>query len=371
MTFEMSIIIKNENMKITRPTLLVDEAKCRTNIEAMAQKARNSNTELIPHFKTHQSKEIGEWFKDYGVSKITVSSVEMAEYFAEASWDNIFIAFPCNVLEVERINRIADKISLTLLFSNVTAIKLLSRQLTSKVNARIEIDTGSDRSGFKNNDIEIIDSAINLINENDLINLKGFYSHAGQSYKARNTNEIKAVFDDMKDQLLGLNKKYALPISCGDTPCCSVVTHFDEFESIHPGNFIFYDVMQTKIDSCSFDQIGVALAVPVVSKNDLTNEIVVHGGGVHLSKDQMLEGKVVSYGKVVMMNEDGWGEPLEGCYVKSLSQEHGVIKASLEVYNNVKIGDIVGILPVHSCMTADCMSRYHDLSGNTMSHLKS
>ncbi|MDH5367122.1 MAG: alanine racemase [Cyclobacteriaceae bacterium] len=358
-------------MKITRPTLIIDEVKCRANIEVMAQKANNSNTELIPHFKTHQSKEIGEWFKDYGVSKITVSSVKMAEYFAEAGWNDIYIAFPCNVLEVESINRLADKISLTLLFSNVVAIELLSDQLTSKVNARIEIDTGSDRSGFKNNNFEGIDSAINLINESELINLIGFYSHAGQSYKARNAKEINAVFDDMKSQLLVLNKKYELPISCGDTPCCSVVTHFDEFESIHPGNFAFYDVMQAQIGSCRFDQIGIALATPVVDVNHVTNEIVVHGGGVHLSKDEMIESKEVSYGKIVKFNKEGWGDPLEGCHVKSLSQEHGVVKATVEVCNSVKVGDILGILPVHSCMTADCMGYYYDLSGNIMSHLKS
>ncbi len=76
----------------------------------MAQKAKAHNLIFRPHFKTHQSAEIGNWFKDEGVNKITVSSVQMAEYFAESGWKDILIAFPVNIRETEQINRLASKI---------------------------------------------------------------------------------------------------------------------------------------------------------------------------------------------------------------------------------------------------------------------
>ncbi|MDH5476035.1 MAG: alanine racemase [Cyclobacteriaceae bacterium] len=357
-------------MQITRPTLIIDEAKCRRNIAAMAHKASNSNSELIPHFKTHQSKEVGAWFKDYGVNKITVSSVEMAEFFADDGWDDIYIAFPCNPLEVERINRLAEKITLTVLFSNVAVIEKIASQLRNDVNARIEIDTGADRTGFKATSFNEIEEAIALIHDAERIHLVGFYSHAGQSYSARNKKEIHTVFDDMKGQLLSLHQKYKLPISCGDTPCCSVASHFDEFDSIHPGNFVFYDVMQAQIGSCSFDEIGVVLAAPVVDKNELSKEIVVHGGGVHLSKEGIKKEGVIIYGSVVKLTNDGWGVPIEDCYVKALSQEHGIIKVSTKEYAEIEIGDVIGILPIHSCLTADCMGAYYDLAGIKKNHLK-
>src|SRR6476620_10300974 len=90
--------------QITRPTLLLDEARCRRNIERMASKARRSNVRFRPHFKTHQSAQIGEWFREAGVNAITVSSVKMAEYFASHGWDDITIAFPANWREIEAIN---------------------------------------------------------------------------------------------------------------------------------------------------------------------------------------------------------------------------------------------------------------------------
>jgi D-serine deaminase-like pyridoxal phosphate-dependent protein len=76
---------------IEKPTLLLDESRCRRNIRKMAEKARLSGVLFRPHFKTHQSVEIGNWFRGEGVNFISVSSVMMAKHFARAGWNNITI----------------------------------------------------------------------------------------------------------------------------------------------------------------------------------------------------------------------------------------------------------------------------------------
>jgi D-serine deaminase-like pyridoxal phosphate-dependent protein len=41
-------------------------------------------------------------------------------------------------------------------------------------------------------------------------------------------------------------------------------------------------------------------------------------------------------------------------YLKGISQEHGVIVApDKKFFDNTKIGDLVYILPIHSCLAAD------------------
>ena len=65
---------------IEKPTLLIDPIRVQNNIRRMAEKARRQNVRFRPHFKTHQSALVGEWFRDQGVSAITVSSVDMALY---------------------------------------------------------------------------------------------------------------------------------------------------------------------------------------------------------------------------------------------------------------------------------------------------
>ena len=78
-------------MEVSQPTLFVDKEKVLKNIEKMTEKAKESKVLFRPHFKTHHSADIGEWFKQFGVEAISVSSVDMAEYFAESGWKDISI----------------------------------------------------------------------------------------------------------------------------------------------------------------------------------------------------------------------------------------------------------------------------------------
>lgn len=97
---------------IKHPTLLLDEQRCRANIRLMAEKARRNNVRFRPHFKSHQSAIIGEWFREEGVRAITVSSVGMASYFAEAGWDDITVAFPVNLREMDEIDRVISSLTM-------------------------------------------------------------------------------------------------------------------------------------------------------------------------------------------------------------------------------------------------------------------
>ncbi len=100
-----------KKMGFTSPGILVDEDQVRTNIRLMAQKANQAGARFRPHFKTHQSADVGRWFSDEGVRAITVSSLSMAEYFANHGWDDITIAFLLNPLEGKRLNALAKALA--------------------------------------------------------------------------------------------------------------------------------------------------------------------------------------------------------------------------------------------------------------------
>ena len=70
-------------IQVIQPTMVLNEEICKSNIARMAAKAKAAQVIFRPHFKTHQSREIGEWFRACGVDKITVSSLNMAMKFAE------------------------------------------------------------------------------------------------------------------------------------------------------------------------------------------------------------------------------------------------------------------------------------------------
>lgn len=49
---------------IKKPTILIDRERAQENIRRMAEKARRGGVRFRPHFKTHQSGEAGEWFRE-------------------------------------------------------------------------------------------------------------------------------------------------------------------------------------------------------------------------------------------------------------------------------------------------------------------
>jgi D-serine deaminase-like pyridoxal phosphate-dependent protein len=359
---------------ITKPTLILDEKRCRKNIKDMFLKAQRNNVDFRPHFKTHQSLEIGKWFKELGVNKITVSSLEMAKYFAK-DWEDITVAFPVNILEIKTINTLAKQIHLNLLIESVETADFLISNLDHSIGFFIKIDVGYHRTGLLPNNTEIIDKILAISEVNDLLDFKGFLTHAGQTYNCRTRDEILAIHKKCINLLIPLKKRYKskypnLKISVGDTPSCSIAEDFSMFDEIRPGNFVFYDLSQYQIGSCHLEQIAVALACPIVAIHNDRNEIVIYGGGVHFSKDR-LEDDIYGtiYGKVVENNGNNWGDLIPKMFVKSISQEHGIVSLPEPEISKYKIGDTLFILPVHSCMTADALKSYQTTTSKIIERL--
>ncbi len=359
---------------ITKPTLMLDENKCKKNIDDMFSKSKQHKLLFRPHFKTHQSLEIGRWFKELGVDKITVSSLEMAEYFA-GEWDDITVAFSVNLLEIETINRLAREIRLNLLVESVEAAKFLIGDLKNNAGFFIKIDVGYHRTGVSPEDFEKIDGILDVLGKDGLLSFKGFLTHAGHSYKCRSKKEILNVHSKSVELLAPLKKRYKeenpeLIISVGDTPTCSVADNFTGTDEIRPGNFVFYDLSQEQIGACSPDQVAVALACPIVAIHKKRNEIVIYGGGAHFSKER-LEGTNFGtiYGQIVRLTESGLGDPIPDFYVKNLSQEHGVVSVPASLVSEYSVGDILYVLPVHSCMTANLMKSYLTTEGKEITRL--
>ncbi len=351
-------------MKINKPTFLVNEAQVRANIRNMKLKADKSNAELRPHFKTHQSAEISEWCRQEGISKITVSSMDMAKYFAEHGWNDITIAFPYNPLEHEALNDLASKVHLNVLIVSKEALDHLNQNVKAELGYFIKLDVGTHRTG-----VEISEEGkIRKIAEskNQKHQFKGVLVHAGHSYQPLTNIEASRIYQDslrLMRQVKELTNQEDLIFSYGDTPTCSILEDFSEMDELRPGNFVFYDTMQQWFNACSLEEIAVCMACPVVAVHPQRNEIVVYGGGVHLSKDMIMPEGIRSFGTVVEWKGKSWGSLPIGNVVR-VSQEHGIIHVSDEVIQSVKIGDVLGVLPVHSCMTADLQGYYVSLSGN-------
>jgi D-serine deaminase-like pyridoxal phosphate-dependent protein len=359
---------------ITAPTLLLDEAICRSNIKRMAQKANANNLAFKPHMKTHQSAQIGAWLSDAGVSAITVSSVSMARYFANHGWKDITIAIPCNTRALADINALAAEVQLSLLVNSPQTAQKLEKGLTNTVDVYIEIDTGSHRTGLEVGDMPDIKELVSKISNMTYLRWKGFYSHPGHSYSARSNQEIQEVHNSVIEQCYKLRTAFseyssAFEICIGDTPCCSMATNYSGIDAISPGNFVFYDLMQAQIGSCQISDIAVAMACPVIDRYPNRKQLVIHGGAIHFSKESIDAEDSTHFGVLAERVGNHWKVVEEESQLVRLSQEHGIIQCSADSFAQYKIGDVVTILPVHSCLTAHLMNEYQLLNGETIPQL--
>lgn len=335
----------------------------------MAEKASRLGLRFRPHFKTPQSAEIGEWFRDAGVNAITVSSLSMAKYFSDAGWKDILIAVPANLRGLDSAELLAKKVSLHLIVEDETVVEAISAKAPSVAGIWIKVDCGYKRSGvfFKRGEKlrKIVQTCIDA-----KLPFTGLLTHAGNTYKCSTPEEIEEVHRSSLDRIL-IAKKYVMDlvpsveISVGDTPSCSLLESFEEVNEIRPGNFVFYDAQQLSIGSCEWDQVAVCMACPVIAINSERDEMVIYGGSVHFSADHLVEedGSGRNYGIPVRLSEDGWSTAIEGARMVRLSQEHGVIRFPEGSLAEWKRGDLIGIIPIHSCLTADCMNAYYTPAG--------
>lgn len=362
--------------QIDQPQLLLNEQICKANMQRMLDKAVANNCKLRPHFKTHQSHQVGRWIRAMGVDRIAVSSLKMAEYFAADGWRDIAIAFPVNIREIKRINQLAKKVNLQVILESIEVIEKLEAQLEAELEAYIELDLDYGRSGLPLRNLEQIDQLLAVFDKTVKVSFKGFLGHAGQSYACRSQAEIQSLQDSLIPEIQKLRKRYAdshpdLWISIGDTPTCSKAENWEPIDEMRPGNYVFYDLMQWQIGACTLENIAVALATPVVAIHAAKQEVILHGGGVHLCKDRIELNRRNCYGLLAKLSENGWEIPKEENYLQSLSQEHGIAKVSQDFLASLEVGDLVAVLPVHSCMTADSMGNYLTLDGDQLDHMRS
>jgi len=353
-------------MNFSTPTLVINKAISLKNLDRMIDVANTNNLVLRPHFKTHQSIEIGTWFKEKGVTSITVSSISMAKFFS-SEWNDITIAFPLNILEIDKLNLMIRGNRVKLLIDSISSLKILDGKLEDSIEVYLKIDVGYNRAGLKVEEKQKIKSIIEFCKTSKKISFLGFLAHFGDSYKSKNKMEIKNVFQKSIEKIKVLS--YSFPnyhISIGDTPTSSIIKKYPDFiNEIRPGNFVFYDLAQYKIGSCEIDDIAIRMICPVVSIYEEREEVLIYGGSVHFSKDRLRENESDIFGYVYY--GEVWDVSNKIGYIKSLSQEHGIVKLEKEI--DIKIGDQLNVIPVHSCLAVDKMGAFYE-SGKRVEIMK-
>lgn len=358
---------------VSEPALLLDEARCRRNLQRMLERAHQAGVRLRPHCKTHQSRVVGRWLRDAGVDRITVSSIAMAEYFADDGWTDILVAFPLNPGALPRYEALAQRCRLAVLLDSSEGLASLAHRPSGPLGYYVDIDAGYGRTGIPFEEVARIDALIDTARRVPQLEFCGFYCHPGDTYQHRDASAREAILASALAGLTFLKQRFTADnpaVLVGDTPSCSGTAAFPGVDEITPGNFLFYDLFQATLGVCAEEEIAVAMACPVVGRYPERGEVVIHGGSVHFSRDALTVNGRPLYGKTALATHGGWIPDPAPVMLHSLSQEHGILHMAPERLAQTAIGDVLYLLPVHSCLTADAMGAYRDLEGRGIDHLR-
>ena len=338
------------------PAVLVDLDILEKNIARQARRAREAGVRLRPHAKTHKCPEIARMQLAAGAAGISLAKTSEAEVFAEAGFDDIFIAYPVVGLgKPERLLALSDRQRLAVGTDSVEGARHLSeafRGAGRRLDVLLKIDVGYHRVGvLPENALE----AARRVAELPGLTLRGVFTHAGQVYQAE-TPEAVAQIGTLEGESLvscaGALRRSGLSIdevSVGSTPSARHAMRVAGVTECRPGNYVFHDGSQVALGTCGPEDCAMTILATVVSV-PAPERAVVDAGSKTLSQDTM---RPRANGHGLILGTES--------RLQSLSEEHGV--ARIEDGDSFRVGDRVRILPNHACVVSNLHDRLFGVRG--------
>ncbi|XP_041374631.1 D-threo-3-hydroxyaspartate dehydratase-like [Gigantopelta aegis] len=356
--------------ELTTPCFLVDILRAKLNASRMLERCENLGVQLRPHMKTHKTVELALLQTGGNKSRIVVSTLKEAEFYATNGFDDILYGCPITAHHIPRCTKLAVSRQLHLLYDSHEAISALHNSPVGDGRAWsvfLAVDTGNDREGALWNSDEAVQLAKEAA-ESEHISFQGIYSHDGHSYRCRGVDEVKKLAEETANKMLFLkNRLLKEGIDCvttgvGSTPSC--INPPDVFSSLsvfHPGNYIFFDYNQQFMQVCGFEEIACRVATRVISHSATGDHLLVDCGFLGLSHDGIAIQQQLPYGFCAFQDQPN-------LRMVRMTQELGKVedvngKVDFEKY---PIGKILYIYPWHSCATAAMYSEYFVHEGDAV-----
>ncbi|MFM8534113.1 MAG: alanine racemase [Acidimicrobiia bacterium] len=354
------------------PALILDRAILRRNLKRMSERLAKAGVALRPHLKTAKSVQIGRMATEGHDGRITVSTLAEARYFAKGGFRDILYGVgvvPSKLAAITEIRRIG--VNLRCVTDNLAVARAIAEaaQNGDTLSVFIEIDSGGGRAGLPYPALPGLLDIARVLHETPGVELAGVMTHAGHSYHQSTPDGVAQVAEQERLAIVTAAEKIraaGIPVpivSGGSTPTAVHSKNFEGITEMRPGVYVFNDLDQEFIGSCSAGDLALSVLASVIGHYPHRNQMLVDAGALALSKDisaQEFHPKV-GYGTIA-------DAPAKDMAVIECSQEHGFVAASDPMpYGNMPIGTRVRILPNHACITAAAYDKYYvvdsDLDG--------
>jgi len=356
------------------PSLILDRAILERNAAAMTRRARALGVQLRPHLKTAKSAEVARIALRDNFGGITVSTLKEAEYFAAAGIRDIVYAVTIVPAKLPRIAALLRAgVDLAVVADRVDVARALgekSAQLGVEVPVMIELDAGEHRSGVAP-DSEALVELGTVVHRAPGLTLRGVLTHAGHSYGCRSVDAVQTVAEQERAAAVGAAQRLCaadLPcpvVSVGSTPTAVHARNLDGVTELRCGVYMFGDVFQSEIQSCSRGDLAVSVLATVIGHREDLDCALIDAGALALSKDRSTaaDGLAEDIGFGLVTDASG-RERIDGMRVDRVYQEHGVVVCNGAFpFDRLPVGARVRVFPNHVCLTAAMYDAYDVVDG--------
>jgi len=323
---------------------------------------------LRPHLKTAKSSDVARLALEGNFGGIAVATLNEAEYFAAHGVRDIRYAVCVTPDKLERAAMLLRRdVALSLITDRgamAAALAEKGRALGVTFPTLVELDVGEHRTGVAPDGKALIELAQRL-HQSEGTSLLGVLTHAGHAYGCSNPHEIRDIAVAERDgAVLAASRLRAVGLPCrevsvGSTPTAVHAPDAAGVTEVRAGVYLFGDLFQAYIGSCSEADIAISVLATVISHDPERNRLFLDAGALALSKDRGTGRH--GYGRL----RDWLGRPLEGRpWVAGVHQEHGEVHADGPLdFASMPIGARVRVLPNHACMTAAMYGHYWVVDG--------
>ncbi len=340
------------DIRMITPYVKIDFKKVKENITTMVASLAEHHISHRPHIKPHKSVELAQLQIESGAVGITCATLTELEVMAKGGIDNILLAMP--LIGEDQWNRLyhilhAHTFTFTTLVDSEIGLKGLANigeRLQRQINVYVDVDSGSHREGVQP---EAAVEFVQKVTQEQWLHFKGLFTYYGHIYQYERSEQPEKARDEARI-LLDVKKRVEMEgievevLSGGSSVSSSYPQQLEGITESRAGNYIFYDMNAVHLGIAEPTQCALRVIAKVISI-PLPGRATIDAGSKALSTDQPLKGS--DYGYIINKPE---------LRLVKVNEEHGFIEYDPNKVN-VKIGDIVEIVPNHACVVSNLFNQ--------------
>lgn len=321
---------------LSTPIAVIDEDIMAQNIARVQMYMDKVGLAFRPHIKTHKIPSIAHAQIEAGAKGINCQKISEAEVFADAGFDDILITF--NIMGAEKlIHLIAlnQRVNLKVTADSAFTINGLAQSFghDRPLNVLVECDTGGERCG-----VQTPEQALELAKL--VATYPGLKFGGLLTYPAPEGEKNAEAFLSISLALLDKEGIDCPCVSYGGSPSLFSAHLVPSATEYRAGTYLYNDRSMIRAGHCKQSDCAMHVLATIVAR-PTPDRAILDSGSKALTSDLLGfedHGLIIEY---------------PDAHIISLSEEHGTVDLSDCTGPRPVIGDMVRIIPNHTCVISN------------------